>query len=232
MRVWWALGWCAGLLVLLGISRWSGTRATVVAVAALLIAATSIRLLFGSWGARKAIRAEAEVADACSVLAAQMRVGRVPAEALHGAAQDCQVLALASKGQDLGGDVTEVWRRQAGRPGHGGLASLARAWQVSTQTGAPLAHSLEQVSKALTAEVALRSVVASELSAARATGKIMAVLPLLGLGMGYLLGGDPLQFLLSKSWGWGCLIVGVALASAGVLWIDKLAQPTMQPGQL
>jgi tight adherence protein B len=108
-------------------------------------------------------------------------------------------------------------------PGHGGLADLARAWRVSADTGSPLAHSLEQVSDALTADLALRTVVAGELSAPRATGKIMAVLPFFGLGMGYLLGGDPVAYLLSSPWGWGCLVVGVGLASAGVLWIDRLA---------
>ncbi|HEX8510882.1 MAG TPA: type II secretion system protein, partial [Propionibacteriaceae bacterium] len=79
-------------------------------------------------------------------------------------------------------------------------------------------------SEALSADVAARAVIAGELAAPRATGKIMAVLPLCGLGMGYLLGGDPGGYLLSSPWGWGCLVGGVTLAAAGVLWIDKLAR--------
>jgi tight adherence protein B len=52
----------------------------------------------------------------------------------------------------------------------------------------------------------------------------MAVLPFCGLGMGYLLGGDPLHFLLSSPYGSACLVLGVALAAGGVLWIDRLSR--------
>jgi tight adherence protein B len=158
------------------------------------------------------------------VLASQVRVGRVPAEALRTAAEDCPVLATASIIQDLGGDAPAAWRHRSRQPGHAGLADLARAWQVSTRTGAPLAQSLEQVAEALSADQALRMVVAGELAATRATGKIMAALPFCGLGMGYLIGGDPLRFLLDSPYGWACLVLGVSLAVAGVLWIDWLAR--------
>lgn len=211
---------CLGLVL---VHQVWGPEATAVGAAALIVIATGLRLVSQFLAERTASRVRREVAHACNVLASQIRVGRVPAEALHGAAQDCPVLAAASRAQDLGGDVTSVWRTWSTAPGHAGLLDLARAWQVSTDTGAPLAHSLEQVSDALTADLALRSVVAGELSAPRATGKIMAVLPFCGLGMGYLLGGDPVGYLLSSPWGWACLVVGVALASAGVLWIDRLA---------
>lgn len=229
-RAGWALGWVAGLAGLGFLNSLAGPSAAVLGAATLIIGATCVRLTLGFYEMRTAARVEVGVAQACSILASQIRVGRVPAEALHGAAQDCPVLTVASKAQDLGGDVTSVWRRQSALPGHEGLAALARGWQVSTETGAPLAHNLEQVSEALSAEVALRAVVRGELAAARATGKIMAVLPLFGLGMGYLLGGDPLRFLLSQHWGWACLVLGVALAAVGVLWIDKLAQPSRHEG--
>ncbi|HYP45772.1 MAG TPA: type II secretion system protein [Propionibacteriaceae bacterium] len=223
----WTVGGVVALLVIGLVHRWAGAPAAVVTTAVAIVVATCIRLTLNYAADREAARAEQEVAHACSVLAAQIRVGRVPAEALPGAARDCPVLDTARKAQDLGGDVTAVWRRQAALRGHRGLLVLARAWQVSTETGAPLAHSLEQVAEALTADVALRAVVAGELSAARATGKIMAALPLFGLGMGYALGGDPLHFLLSSSLGWACLLVGVTLAAGGVLWIDRLARPTV-----
>ena len=65
--------------------------------------------------------------------------------------------------------------------------------------------------------------VAGELSAPRATGKVMAVLPACGVGLGYLLGGEPIGWLLGGPLGWGCLLAGVILASLGVLWIEALA---------
>lgn len=223
-RAWWVAGFAGAAIGLASLLLWVGSSAAVVATAGLIVVSCCLRLSLCSLADRRAGAARVGVAHACSVLAAQIRVGRVPAEALHGAADDCPVLVEASRAQDLGGEVTVVWAEQSALPGHGGLSDLARAWRVSTATGAPLAHSLEQVSAALAADVALRAVVAGELAAPRATGKIMAVLPLCGLGMGYFLGGDPVEFLLSSHWGWGCLIGGAALAAAGVLWIDKLAR--------
>lgn len=210
--------------------RWAGLPGVSVTVAGLVVLGTSLRLAVGARQQRAAARARVEVAHGCSVLASQIRVGLVPAEALRDAVEDCPVLAAASRVQDLGGDVTAVWRSESALPGHGGLADLARAWQVSVQTGAPMARNLEQAADSLTADVALRAVVAGELSAPRATGKIMAALPLCGLGMGYLLGGDPVTFLLSNPYGWACLDLGVALAAAGVLWIDGLARRAADQG--
>jgi tight adherence protein B len=87
-----------------------------------------------------------------------------------------------------------------------------------------MSATLEQVAAALVAEQDLRAVVAGELSAPRATGKVMAVLPACGVGLGYLLGGEPVAWLLSGPLGWGCLLGGVVLACLGVLWVEGLAR--------
>jgi tight adherence protein B len=228
-RGWWMVGALAVISLVVAF-RLGGLRAVAVTAAVLIVVATASRLAGQDVSRRRAERSRVEVAHACGVLSSQVRVGRVPAEALSSAADDCPVLADASRAQELGGDVTVVWRNASSRPGQRGLEDLARAWSVSSNTGAPLAHGLEQVVDALTADVALRTVVAGELSAPRATGKIMAVLPLCGVGMGYLLGGDPLHFLLSNPYGWGCLVVGVGLAAAGVLWIDTLSRRAGEQG--
>jgi len=204
--------------------RLGGPAAVAVGAAVLIMVATCLRLVLQDLRLRKAARARVQVAHACNVLASQIRVGRVPAEALASAVEDCPVLADAGRTQELGGDVTAVWRLGSAQPGQAGLADLARAWQVSTETGAPMAAGLDRVSDALTADLALRTVIAGELAAPRASGKIMAVLPFCGLGMGYLLGGDPVEFLIAGPFGWGCLVLGVALAAAGVLWIDRLSR--------
>jgi tight adherence protein B len=70
----------------------------------------------------------------------------------------------------------------------------------------------------------VRRVVNSELAAARATSKVMAALPPCGIAIGYLLGGDPARWLLVRPAGWTCLLTGILLACAGVLWIEALAQ--------
>lgn len=171
----------------------------------------------------------AEVANACSVIANQVRVGRIPAEALVVAAEDAPVLAVPSRVQRNGGDVVAALLEQADQPGCQGLADLAHAWQVGTRTGAPMAELLDQVAKALRADQSVERTVAAELAGPRATGRVMAVLPLCGIGLGYLLGGDPIGFLVSGPVGWGCLVGGAVLAACGVLWIEWLARQVGRP---
>jgi tight adherence protein B len=199
-------------------------QGAVLSCAIVLIAVTAVRLVWQYRRRRSALRARAEIAHACAVLASYLRVGQVPSAALAIAAADCVVLRESHQARTLGGDVVQVWRQQARRPGHAGLLELARAWQISTETGAPMSSTLDQVAASLAADQALTQVVNNELAAARATGKVMAVLPACGIGIGYLLGGDPARWLLAGPAGWACLLAGVVLACAGVLWIEGLAR--------
>jgi tight adherence protein B len=201
-----------------------GARGAVLGLALLVVAWTAASLLRQRHRAGLERRRRTEVAQACAALAAQLRIGQAPGVALTAAARDHPVLREARDAQDLGGEVVRVWRTQAQLAGYGGLLDLARAWQVSGRTGAPMAATLEQVAAALVAEQALHAVVVGELSAPRATGKVMAVLPGCGVGLGYLLGGEPIGWLLGGPLGWACLLAGVVLACLGVLWIEALAR--------
>jgi len=222
---WWlmALPLIAGLgIATAGVLAGGAGAALALAIAISL--STAVQLAVSHARLRAAIAARRSVTDACGALAAQVRVGRTPAEALITAAEDCPILAQAASAQRIGGDVLAIWEAQSRRRGCGGLTDLARAWAVSTQTGAPMATTVELVADGMASEEAVRTVVAGELAGPRATGKIMAVLPLAGLALGYALGGDPVGFLLGGFLGWGCLIGGALLAAAGVLWVEALAR--------
>jgi tight adherence protein B len=216
------------VIILPGVIITAGNMAkapgAVITCAALLVAVTAARLVAQHRRRTSARRARADVAHACTVLASYLRVGQVPSAALAIAAADCEVLRDGHHAHSLGGDVVHVWRQQASRSGHGGLLELARAWQVSVETGAPMSSTLDQVAASLSADQELIRVVNSELATARATSKVMAGLPLCGIGIGYLLGGDPARWLLAGPAGWACLLSGVVLACAGVLWIEALAR--------
>jgi tight adherence protein B len=212
------------LLVITSAGYVVSDRGAVVSCVILLIALTAIRLGWQYRRRRSALRFRAEIAQACAVLASYLRVGQVPSAALAIAAADCEVLREGHQAHTLGSDVVQVWRQQARRPGHAGLLQLARAWQISIETGAPMSSTLDQVAASLAADQALTQVVNSELAAARATGKLMAVLPGCGVCIGYLLGGDPARWLLAGPSGWACLLAGVLLACVGVLWIEALAR--------
>ena len=207
-----------------------GARGAVVVGAVLVSAATVARVLASHAAERRERRTQADVAQACGVLASYVRVGQVSADALALAARDCPVLEEAAAVQAIGGDVPACLRTGAAEPGRGGLGDLARAWQVSLSTGAPLAPALEEVAAGLASDESLRSVVSAELSAPRSTGKVMAVLPLVGIGLGYLLGGRPLAWLVAAPVGWACLLGGLLLAGAGVLWIEQLARAGARGG--
>jgi tight adherence protein B len=213
---------CAALGVASGVML-DGVRGGVLALAVVIICGTVAGLTRQRRRRRSALQSRVEVARACAALAAQLRVGQAPSEALAVAAADCAVLLEARHVQDLGGDVARVWRAQARRPGCAGLMDLARAWEVSSRSGAPMSAVLEQVAEGLAADQSLRALVAGELSAPRATGKVMAALPGCGIGLGYLLGGEPVGWLLAGPLGLGCLLGGVMLACLGVLWIEALA---------
>ena len=219
------LAGAAGAVALMVVGgQMDGARGGVVAAALVVVAGTVLRIGVLHARDRRAIRARAEVARACAVLASYVRVGQVPAEALVLVAADCPVLAEAAAVQQIGGDVPATLRAQAAQPGHAGLLDLARAWQVTSSSGAPMAPALEEVASGLASDESLRSVVSAELAAPRSTGKLMAVLPLVGVGLGYLLGGRPLEWLVAGPVGWACLLLGLLLAAAGVLWIEGLAR--------
>jgi tight adherence protein B len=200
-----------------------GGRGLCCGVAVMIIGGTVVVL--GARGARRrlAARRRRAVAHACGVLAGQVRIGQVPLVAVRSAAEDCPVLAGAVATAELGGDVIGHWQRQATEPGQQGLADLARAWQLADATGAGMAEVLDQVTEALHEDEALALMIASEVAGPRSSGKIMALLPVVGIGLGYLIGGDPITFLFDSPAGWGCLVGGAASACSGVLWMEWVA---------
>jgi len=119
-------------------------------------------------------------------------------------------------------DVPHALLAIATTPGAEALADAAAAWSIADATGAPLAAVLERVSDGVQATVDVDREVAVEAAPARATARLMAFLPLIGILLGTTLGADPVGVLVGTGLGVGCLISGLALASAGVWWIERL----------
>lgn len=214
-----------GLVVLAGLML--GTQALALTVAAVVIGGTMTTLVRKSTRRRRAATQRAAVTQACTMLAAQVRVGQIPLDALRSVAEDSPMMKPAINTADLGGDVVQQWRRQAAEPGQSGLADLARAWQLSLSTGASMTNSLDDLAEALNDDETLDLVIKSEAAGPRASGKIMAVLPFIAMGMGYLLGGDPVGFLFGSPLGWACLICGCVFACGGMLWMERVADHVM-----
>ncbi|MYZ10840.1 hypothetical protein GT028_26280, partial [Streptomyces sp. SID2999] len=105
-----------------------------------------------------------------------------------------------------------------------GLLGLAACWRVAVDQGAGLAAGLDRLDGALRAERDQRADLRAQLSGARATALLLAVLPLFGLLLGAAMGADPLRVLLHTGAGLGCLVAGAVFEGAGVWWAARIVR--------
>lgn len=169
------------------------------------------------------------VCEACELMAAELRAGRTPSQALDAGAAVFAGLAPAAVAATLGGDVPRALRTFNG-PGQEALRPLAAAWLVAERSGASLATLLDRTVATLRESQSVRDEVSAQLSAPRATSRVLAALPLAGVGLGFGMDADPLGFLLGTPAGMACLAVGTALAVAGLLWVERLARSAEDTG--
>jgi tight adherence protein B len=105
---------------------------------------------------------------------------------------------------------------------------LAAAWSLAVTVGAPLADTLRAMAAALRETDETRDEVRIALAEPAATAWLMSWLPLVAVGLGYLLGFNPLGVLLSTPVGITCAVVGVLLMLGARAWTRRLvrgAQP-------
>ncbi|WP_201294970.1 type II secretion system F family protein [Nocardiopsis sp. FR4] len=160
----------------------------------------------------------------CRVLAAELRAGQPPREALRVSA--AEVGPLVGPVSDA-----ESLRRAAERgPGLEALAYLAVCWEVAADTGAGLAGVVDALSRQLTEQEEQRAEAAARTSGPRTTAVVLMSLPLAGLVAASALGGSPLAFLFTTPPGLACLVLGVALDAFGAWWtLRMLRSATADP---
>ncbi|WP_116026587.1 type II secretion system F family protein [Thermomonospora umbrina] len=183
------------------------------------------------------------VIELCDGLSAELSAGRPPEVAFTNA-----VTVLDSR---VAGPVLAKWRNGHGnpayedmpdvpsidqvldelsvKPGAEGLRMLAACWRIGVDKGGAFAAVVGGVATALRDDEAQRLEIAAQLAGPRATARLLAGLPLLGLALGVALGADPLAFLLGTIPGMLCLLSGIGLDVVGLWWTHRLARSAEIP---
>ncbi len=204
------------------------TVTQVAVVAAIGTGLFALKLRRGACRRAEATRFRGEVARVVRAASAELRAGIDPAAALHAATSDASDawLSVRSAGPT---DVTTALQSAAAIPGGDSLTAVAAAWHLAEQSGAPLAVILDRMAASIQDEVDLDREVAVEAGPARATARLMAALPIFGLGLGLLLGVNPVAVILGSGLGVACLVAGLALACGGVWWIERIVSSLEPP---
>ena len=208
----------AGLVVLLPVRR--------ALLAALL---TVVGLAVVRAVARR--RAEVEAVDRrrlvvlhAEALLGELRAGMPVTAALERAVTAWPESGPAAAAARWGASVPDALRRLGELPGAESVTRLAAVWQLCAGSGASLAVGVGHVLETARAEQATRHVVAAELASARATARMLGVMPVMVLVAGQGLGADPWHFLLDTLPGLACLAAGAGCALAGLWWMDRIAE--------
>lgn len=219
---WLVLPGCSASLALL-----VDGRRLVLALIGMGAAAGAVSLAARGRRLKQADARAAKVVEVCEALVGELRAGQPLLTALERCQEVWPDFGIVVSAARLGADVPTALRRAASRPGAGGLVDVAAAWQVSEGSGSGLALAVGQVATSAREAQTTRRLIRSELASAQATARVVAALPLAALTMSAGIGADPWHFLLATPIGLGCLGGGLALAYAGLIWIDRIAMEVL-----
>ncbi|MHB1065916.1 MAG: type II secretion system F family protein [Candidatus Nanopelagicales bacterium] len=178
-------------------------------------------LRVGPAARRRSARDRARTVQAIGALAAELASGQPPAPALAAAAGEPAVwpaaLAAAASGRDVAAALRED---SAARPP---LAHLAACWEVAATSGTGLAVAVERLAAATRAAEEVRVELEGQLAGPRSTARMLGLLPVVGLGLGTMLGADAVGWLLGTPAGWASLGTGIGLTVLGQAWTGRIA---------
>ncbi len=179
--------------------------------------------------------------DAVAVMIAELSVGAHPARACRQAADDIDrgavdadtgavaaVLTQMAGRAELGGDVADGIEG-AGLTHQSSWDRVAVAWRTAERHGLPMADLLSAVRDDLVARRRFTERTRAALAGARATATVLALLPLLGIGLGQAMGAGPLAILFGGGLGGVLLVIGAALVATGLWWTERITAKVMTP---
>lgn len=185
------------------------------------------------WRSHKSVTGQLAAAEAVTEavhgLVAELRSGAHPVLAAESAAKDAKppagaVLTAIAATARLGGDLTQATQKFAAQPPTlvPVLRPLVQAWTLAQRHGLPLADVLDAVRRDVAGRVRFAHRVRARMAGPRASGTVLAALPLLGILLGETMGAHPTRVLLSTPLGQTLLAVGTTLICTGLYWINRL----------
>ncbi len=201
-------------------------------VAAALVASTVLVRGRRARRERQRVAETAQLLEGLEAVIGELRVGAHPSDAARVAALEtngdvARAFAVSAARSRLGGSGADGLRRHRSVVARE-LARVAGAWRVAERHGLALAELLTAARSDLLGRKRFRDRTAAALAGARATAMVLALLPLLGLGLGELMGASPLRVLLLSSAGAVLLPLGSALTCAGLLWADAITDKVLR----
>ncbi|KQX05696.1 MULTISPECIES: type II secretion system F family protein [unclassified Leifsonia] len=139
-----------------------------------------------------------------------------------------RVVDAAARAGDQGTDVAQAVADAGGAAASPETArawrALAAVWSLAIETGAPLAGALREMAEAFRATGRLQREARVALAGPRATSRLVALLPVVAVAFGAVLGMDTLGVLFTTVPGLACLTAGGILMLAGSRWSARLVR--------
>ncbi|AYF78689.1 hypothetical protein D7D52_03875 [Nocardia yunnanensis] len=197
-----------------------------VLVAAALVTATVILRRRRASRDRLLAAETAQLLEGLEAVIGELRIGAHPSAAAAVAAEEttgevARAFTVSAARSRLGGSGADGLRRP-GTVVAEELSRVAGAWRVAERHGLALAEPLAAARLDLLGRKHFRDRTRAALAGARATAVVLALLPLLGIGLGQAMGADPLRVLFVSPMGTVLLPLGCALTCAGLLWADAI----------
>ncbi|MDY6050724.1 MAG: hypothetical protein SPI77_09305 [Corynebacterium sp.] len=185
-----------------------------VAVAVGILAATGV-VLGGEWRTYTRHRADRKaLVSVYESLEGSLRAGALMDNACAEAARACPRYAPALDAARRVGATAFDHRS--------GLTDLQKLWTMATVHGIPLGRLLGIARNAVISELGHEAETLATLQGALTTAVILAVLPILGVGLGATMGASSVSFLVTSGLGGIVLISGAGLMAAGCLWSARI----------
>ncbi|MFQ4150117.1 hypothetical protein AAGW05_15745 [Arthrobacter sp. LAPM80] len=108
---------------------------------------------------------------------------------------------------------------------------VAACFEVCEDSGASVAGVLERLADTIEADQDAAALRETALAGPRATMRLLSWLPFIGLGLGVLMGVDPLAVLFGHPMGWAVLGAGVGFAVVGRIWSARMIADAARPAQ-